>query len=131
MKHDWQELTRLTGGSAILIERVRFVETGIAIEGPFEPPPLAQLTAEDQTFVTAFVRCHGSIKRMEKYFGVSYPTIKNRLSRIGEALPFIEIEAESPVAPDAADVLAGLEQGTLSVDEALERLKARGQGDSK
>ncbi|MEO6323690.1 MAG: DUF2089 domain-containing protein [Thermoanaerobaculia bacterium] len=126
MTQEWQTLTRLTEGASIVIERVRLTETGIAIEGPFEPPPLAQLTAEDQTFVAAFVRCHGSIKQMEKYFGVSYPTIKNRLNRIGEALPFIEIEAEADATPNPPDVLSALEQGTLSVEAVLEQLKRQG-----
>jgi hypothetical protein len=58
---------------------------------------LAQLPAEDQVFVAAFVRCHGSIKQMEKYFGVSYPTVKNRLNRIGSQLSFVEIEQGSDV----------------------------------
>ena len=72
----------------------------VAIEGHFEVPPLARLAAEDQIFVIAFVRCHGSIKQMEKFFGVSYPTIKNRLNRIGALLPFVEIEpADRPRAP--------------------------------
>jgi hypothetical protein len=34
-------------------------------------PPLARLAADDQVFVTAFIRCHGSIKQIEKFFGVS------------------------------------------------------------
>ena len=78
MATDWQELTNLTRGEPIQIERVRMTETDIAIEGSFELPPLARLTAEDQVFVAAFVRSHGSIKRMEQLFGVSYPTVKNR-----------------------------------------------------
>ena len=41
-------------------------------------------------FVTAFVRCHGSIKEMERIFGVSYPTIKARLNRITQMLDFVE-----------------------------------------
>src|SRR3954465_10318174 len=88
---DWQALTRLTGGAAFDIERVRLVEHDVAIEGRFELPPIARLTAEDQIFVAAFVRCHGSIKQMEKIFGVSYPTIKNRLNRIGDLLSFVEV----------------------------------------
>ena len=83
MPQDWQALTRLTSGRPLRIERVRLTDADIAIEGPFELPPLAQLSAEDQVFVAAFVRAHGSIKEMEKLFGVSYPTIKNRLNRIG------------------------------------------------
>src|ERR1700740_3260982 len=89
---DWQELTKLVGQSSIEIDRVRLVDTGVAIEGPFNLPPLAQLPAEDQVFVAAFVRCHGSIKQMEQYFGVSYPTIKNRLNKIGSQLSFVEID---------------------------------------
>src|SRR5881397_784601 len=100
---DWQTLTKLTGGAALEIERVRLSESGVAIEGRFELPPLARLSAEDQIFVAAFVRCHGSIKQMEKFFGVSYPTIKNRLNRIGAQLSFVEIEqGTEPDAPSPA-----------------------------
>ena len=128
MGRDWQELTKLVGQAPIEIERVRLVETGVAIEGPFTLPPLAQLAAEDQVFVAAFVRCHGSIKQMEKYFGVSYPTIKNRLNKIGSQLSFVEIEqgsdTESP-AQTRSDVLDRLSRGELTVAQALERLKEK------
>jgi len=53
--NDWQALTKLTGGSRFQIERVRLVDEDIAIEGRFDLPPLASLTAEDQVFVAAFV----------------------------------------------------------------------------
>ena len=128
MGRDWQELTKLVGQAPIEIERVRLVETGIVIEGPFTPPPLAQLAAEDQVFVAAFVRCHGSIKQMEKYFGVSYPTIKNRLNKIGGQLSFVEIEQGSETdsaAQTRTDVLDRLSRGELTVAQALERLKEK------
>src|SRR6185437_7885949 len=79
---EWQELLRIAQGSPLVIERVRLPEKGIAVEGAFAPPQLARLTLEDQVFITAFVRSHGSIKEMEQVFGVSYPTIKARLNRI-------------------------------------------------
>ena len=128
MGRDWQELTRLVGHAPIEVERVRLVETGVAIEGPFTLPPLAQLSAEDQVFVAAFVRCHGSIKQMEQYFGVSYPTIKNRLNKIGSQLSFVEIEqgSETEARPAArSDVLDRLARGELTVQQALERLKEK------
>ena len=128
MGRDWQELTQLVGQAPIEIERVRLVETGVAIEGPFTLPPLAQLAAEDQVFVAAFLRCHGSIKQMEKYFGVSYPTIKNRLNKIGGQLSFVEIEqgsdTDSP-AQTRSEVLDRLSRGELTVAQALERLKEK------
>src|SRR5207253_981442 len=89
---DWQMLTRLTAGVPFEIERIRLTAQDVAIEGRFELPPLAALSADDQIFVAAFVRCHGSIKQMEQFFGVSYPTIKNRLNRIGAQLPLSEVE---------------------------------------
>ncbi|MCP4710826.1 MAG: DUF2089 domain-containing protein, partial [Planctomycetes bacterium] len=102
MRHDWQKLTQLTGGKPIVIERVRVAEAGIVFEGEFEPPPLMRLSAEDQVFVAAFVKCHGSIKQMERYFDVSYPTIKNRLNRLAGKLDFVEFDP-APVREDPLD----------------------------
>ncbi len=119
--HDWQALTRLTAGQAFVVERVRLVETGIAIEGAFTPPQLARLSAEDQVFIAAFLRSHGSIKEMEQVFGVSYPTIKARLSRIAAGLDFIDT---SP-APPRAEVLDRLAQGEISAEDAIAALEAR------
>ena len=119
-------MTKLTGGSRFQIERVRLVDEDIAIEGRFDLPPLASLTAEDQIFVAAFVRCHGSIKQMEKFFGVSYPTIKNRLNRIGALLPFAEITPGDP-APGGpvptSELLSRLERGEINVNDVLSRLR--------
>jgi hypothetical protein len=118
---DWQELTRLTQGQPIVVERVRLTEKNIAIEGAFELPQLAQLSAEDQVFVTAFIRSHGSIKEMEQVFGVSYPTIKARLNRIAGSLDFVE---HNP-APASGDVLERLKRGEITVQEAISELEAR------
>lgn len=118
---DWQILTKLTGGARVAVERVRLTETGVGIEGAFDLPPLALLPAEDQVFVAAFVRCHGSIREMEKAFGVSYPTVKNRLNRIGSALPIAEIDVAPP--PSTSDLLTRLERGELSVRDVLNELR--------
>jgi len=128
MPSDWQELTRLTGGAPVEVERVRLVGSDTAIEGRFSLPALAQLSGEDQVFVSAFVRCHGSIKQMEKYFGVSYPTIKNRLNKIGKQLAFVELDPPpaADVPPTAASaVLDRLERGELTVAQAIDRLKEK------
>ena len=119
MAHEWQELTKLTGGKSIIIERVRMVETNIAIEGEFELPQLNKLSAEDQVFLAAFVRSHGSIKKMEQFFGVSYPTIKNRLNKIADQLEFVEIDSESV----GDDVLDRLERGEIDVEQAIRDLR--------
>ncbi len=119
MKKDWAYLTRMTGGQPITVERVSINGEELAIEGHFELPPLARLTAEDQVFVAVFVKSHGSIKQMEKHFGVSYPTIKNRLNRIGGLLDFVDVKTVS----DRSGVLDRLDRGEISVDEAIDSLK--------
>lgn len=118
MAKDWQELTRLTQGATVIVEKVRLVDSNIAIEGKFELPALARLTAEDQVFIMAFVRAEGSIKEMERNFGISYPTVKNRLARIGERLQFVEVVPQSA----KQDVIVALERGEINAKEAIERL---------
>src|SRR5579863_1052446 len=116
---DWQTLTRLTNGAPMIVERVRLADSDVAIEGAFALPRLAQLTHEDQVFVAAFLTAHGSIKEMEQMFGVSYPTIKARLSRLAAMLDPIERDAPPP----RQDVLGRLERGEIDADEAVRLLK--------
>src|SRR4051812_45500990 len=123
MPNEWKELTELTRGKAISVERVRVLESNIAIEGSFELPALARLPMDDQVFIGAFVRSHGSIKEMERLFGVSYPTIKNRLNRLSRALSFgMGIEDET-APPSRTEVLDRLERGEITAQEAMEVLE--------
>ncbi len=116
---DWHELAQITAGKHIVVERVRIPERDIAVEGAFELPQLARLPMEDQVFIIAFVRSHGSIKDMERVFGVSYPTIKSRLTRIADSLEFVE---ENPM-PSKSEILARLRRGEISADEAIRAMK--------
>lgn len=120
MARDWQELTQLTQGRPIIVERVRLADSEMAIEGAFELPELARLNLEDQVFITAFVRSHGSIKEMERVFGVSYPTIKARLTRIADSLKFIETNP----TPSRTEILERLERGEMTAEDAIRELEA-------
>ena len=120
MARDWQELTQLTQGQAIVVERVRIVDKDVAIEGAFELPELARLNLEDQIFITAFVRSHGSIKEMEQVFGVSYPTIKARLTRLANSLKFVETNP----TPSRAEILERLNRGEISAQDAIREMEA-------
>ena len=117
---DWQDLLRIAQGSPITIERVRIPEKQIGIEGQFTLPELACLSLEDQGFVVAFIRSHGTIKEMEQTFGVSYPTIKARLNRISSQLEFVEINPTS----SRTDVLQQLNSGEISAADAIRALEA-------
>jgi len=99
------------------ITRLACPTCNVTMEGQIELPSLVQLSLEDQAFVMAFVRHHGSIKKMESLFGISYPTVKNRLNAIAAVLDK-SIEAPSP----RGYVLEQLSRGEITVEEALEKL---------
>ncbi len=121
---DWQDLLRTAQGSPLIIERVRIPGKQIAVEGQFTLPELSRLSLEDQVFVIAFLRCHGTIKDMEQTFGVSYPTIKARLNRISSQLEFVETNP-APTRPEIrTGILARLQNGEITPAEAIRALEA-------
>jgi hypothetical protein len=99
------------------ITRLACPNCNVTMEGQIELSTLAQLSLEDQAFVMAFVRHHGSIKKMESLFDISYPTVKNRLNAIAAALDK-SMQAPSP----RAYVLEQLSRGEITVEEALDKL---------
>ena len=116
---DWQELTQIVQAQRIIVERVRIAEKDISIEGSFELPQLARLAMDDQIFITAFVRSHGSIKEMERIFGVSYPTIKSRLTRVANSLEFVETNP----TPSKSEILERLQRGEISAEDAIREME--------
>jgi hypothetical protein len=115
----WYELTALSGHKEFVVTAIKMKDTGIAVQGEFELAPLARLSDEDQVFVAHFIRTHGSIKEMEQAFGVSYPTIKARLNKIGGQLKFVEV---TPISK-REEIVSQLERGEITVKEAAERLR--------
>ena len=127
MTHEWQVLTKMTDGKELRVQKVLVSETGISLEGDFKLPALAQLSAEDQLFAAVFLKTHGSIKQMEKFFGISYPTVKNRLNKIGGQLDMVNIDVviEEPEKSkeERMTILDQLGSGDISLDEALKGLE--------
>ena len=127
MKKDWNSIKSLIGDKEVTVTRIEIDNEELALEGRFELPPLAKLSHDDQIFVAMFVKLHGSIREMERQFGVSYPTIKSRLNRIGEKLDFVEVESVSEI--DKSSVLEKLDKGEISVDDAVNLLNEGDQNE--
>lgn len=53
-----------------------------SVEGLFPLPILARLDPEEQAFVVSFTLSGGSLKALATEFGVSYPTVRNRLDAV-------------------------------------------------
>jgi hypothetical protein len=94
-------------------------EDNIEIKGEFELPPFCRLAYQDQIFVSEFIRTHGSIKQMEQAFGVSYPTIKNRINKIADLLQLAHVQSNF----EKQDIIEQLEKGEITAKEAVERIK--------
>lgn len=99
---------------------------GTGIEGSYTFSGLAQLSTEQLFFVETFIRCEGKFNRMEKEFGLSYPTLRSRLHDIIRALGYTV--GEAPAAPiseeERARILDRIAQGELTAEEAMSLLES-------
>lgn len=123
----------LTGGE-IIVTRFYCPQADVSVEGRFavEQPPFAQLAPEQLKFVEIFVRNEGKLNRMEDELGLSYPTIRSRLHEIIRTLGYEpgRDEPAPPSAPlqpgtslpDRKQVLAELDAGRISFEEAMQQL---------
>jgi hypothetical protein len=96
------------------------------LEGHFGLGRFDQLTPDQLTFIETFVRCEGKINRVGEELGVSYPTVRGRLTEVIRALGY-EVGEEEPAAaiPDEERkaILEQLAQGKITSEEAVKRLR--------
>lgn len=124
----------LTGGK-IVVTRIYCPDADVSIEGRFavEQPPFAQLAPDQLKFIEIFVRNEGKLNRMEDELGLSYPTIRSRLHEIIRALGYEPgrddaVPPPPPPAPgpDRKAVLADLDAGKITFEEAMKLLQGGG-----
>lgn len=94
------------------------------IEGHFDVGSFGRLTSEQLKFLETFIRCEGKLSRMEPELGMSYPTLRARLTEIIRAMGF-------PVGPEPSglsdeerhQVLDQLAKGEISSADAMRLLE--------
>jgi hypothetical protein len=59
---------------------------------------------------------------MESIFGISYPTVKNRLNALSAKLNLVDVEVN--ITASASAVLERLEKGEITAEQALKELKS-------
>ena len=113
-------------GADLTVTRYHCESCETTVEGRFENSAFPGLTGEQIEFVKTFVRCEGRINRIEQEqrWG-SYPTIRNRLREVIRAMGYEPGKEEpSDLSEDQRrDVLAQLETGTISAEDAMRRLR--------
>ena len=95
-----------------------------SIEGHFNLGRLNLLSAEQVTFVETFIRCEGKLNRMERELGMSYPTLRARLTEIIRQMGF-PVGPEVPTLSDEErqQILDDLASGKITSDEAMALLE--------
>ena len=73
-------------GGVLSVKSLHCAECDTTVQGEFAIHPILRLSAEEQQFVTAFIKCSGSLKQMAADMGLSYPTVRNVLDNIIEKL---------------------------------------------
>ena len=90
------------------------------IENEFELSKLASLSADQLQFVEVFLMCRGNIKEVEKELGISYPTVRGKLTDIISSLGYAEKKKNDV---DEKKVVTMLENGETTPEEAIKLLK--------
>lgn len=115
-------------GDSLAVTRLHCANCDTSIEGHFALGHLSRLNTDQLAFVETFLRCEGTLKRVEKEMGISYPTVRARLEDVIRAMGF---EVISDYSADLSHISAGersrildqLSRGEISSEEALAQLR--------
>ena len=88
-------------GAGLRVARLACPDCKTVVSGSYPLPALGRLSDEDQEFVLSFILSSGSLKQMAKLYGVSYPTVRNRLDDL------ISLLSDGMEAPDGNEVKDG------------------------
>lgn len=100
------------------VTNIECLDCSTQFTGQFEIPSLLKLSEEDLQFVLDFVKCSGSLKEMAAIQGISYPTLRNKLNALIDALANIDMQREG----SKAEILQLVEDGKISAVEAAKML---------
>lgn len=115
-------------GDSLAVTRLHCANCDTSIEGHFALGRLSRLNADRLAFVETFLRCEGTLKRVEKELGISYPTVRARLEDVIRAMGF-EVISDYPAelsrisAGERSRILDQLSRGEISSEEALAQLR--------
>ena len=105
---------------ALHVTKLECNQCATIIENKFSLSKFAMLSEEQLHFIEIFLLSRGNIKEVEKALGISYPTVRAKLNDVITNLGYKE---ESEEIDDKKHIIAELETGEITVEEALERLK--------
>src|SRR5690554_6119865 len=113
-------------GRPLEVTRLENPESGIVLEGRFIPNEFALLPEDQLEFMRLFIKVRGNLKEVERMLGVSYPTVRLRFENVLRTLGY-EVAADAGTPADRTAILAALENGEITPEEATSQLQALGK----
>ncbi len=113
-------------GASFYISELTSEDGEISVRGKFAVPRFARLTEEQSKFLETFLRCRGVLSSVEKELGVSYPTVRNRLDQLLQALELPSHSSGETAGAGLEEqrrILDQLESGEISVEEAKKKIR--------
>ena len=107
------------------VTRLHCPSCDTGVEGRFAVGRFQQLTPEQLAFAETFIRCEGKINRVEEELGVSYPTVRNRLSELIHALGYPPTDPGVQTSVERQAILSELSAGSITAEQALRRLRGK------
>lgn len=111
-------------GEPLEVTRLECPTSGVVIEGRFQPSEFALLADEQLEFLRLFVKVRGNLKELERLLEVSYPTVRARFETLLRTLGYEAYESAPDLKAERSEILAQLERGEVSAEEATRRLQA-------
>jgi hypothetical protein len=111
-------------GETLEVVKLHCGQCGTTIEGRFALGRLSRLNAEQLHFVETFIRCEGTLKRVQAELDMSYPTVRARLNDVIRAMGYEVIEEQPSGVPEIerSAILDRLYRGEITTEEALDEL---------
>ncbi|HZO88756.1 MAG TPA: DUF2089 domain-containing protein [Chthonomonadaceae bacterium] len=104
--------------SALGISELKCTRCQTRIQGAFDPCRFCRLAPEHLAFVETFLRCEGNLSRVEKELGISYPTVRNKLTAALAALGFTTSGVNGGVEAPPVPPVPGREPGSPVAPQA-------------
>lgn len=84
-------------GHPLRVKRFECSSCNTAVDGDFSLPILGRLSEDEQVFVQQVIKCSGSLKELAQVYGVSYPTVRNRLDALISRVEALEAERNAAI----------------------------------
>ncbi|MEZ4632979.1 MAG: DUF2089 domain-containing protein [Deinococcales bacterium] len=119
-------------GEPLEITRLEGPNSHIILEGRFKPNEFALLSGEQLDFLRIFLKLRGNLKEVERFLGISYPTVRLRFEQLLQHLSYESVEESQAKNPQSEltrqQILSALEKGELSAEEAAKQLRSVKKG---